>query len=133
MRSALATYLAVGLGAGLGGICRYAVTLLFVERFGPGFPFGTLFINLSGAFLIGVVSEIIQTRAVSVEALLRIAFTAGFLGGYTTFSTLAFETRTLAGEREWGAAFGYAFGSVILGVGACYAGVFAARLMVRPA
>jgi fluoride exporter len=131
MRS-LATYAAVGLGAGLGGICRYAVTLLFVTRFGPGFPFGTLFINLSGSFLIGVVSEIFQTRAVGFEPLLRVALTAGFLGGYTTFSSFAFETETLGGEHEWRLAGLYAVGSLVLGVVACYAGIVVARLMTRP-
>jgi fluoride exporter len=132
MRLVLAPYAAVGLGAALGGICRYAVTLFFVSRFGPGFPFGTFFINISGSFLIGVVSEVFQTRAVGLEPLLRIALTAGFLGGYTTFSSFAFETLTLGGEREWRLAALYGLGSVIVGVAACYAGIVAARLMARP-
>jgi fluoride exporter len=133
MKSMLASYASVGLGAGLGGICRYAVTLLFVARLGPGFPFGTFFINLSGSFLIGIIGELAQTRAVGIDPLLRIALTAGFLGGYTTFSSLAFETLTLAGEREWRLSLAYSLGSVILGVAACYGGIVAARLMVRPA
>ncbi|HEX3672245.1 MAG TPA: fluoride efflux transporter CrcB [Candidatus Cybelea sp.] len=134
MKSAtLATYLAVGIGAGFGGVCRYALTLLFVSRYGPGFPFGTFFINISGSFLIGVLAAVLQTRAVGIEPLLRIGLTAGFLGGYTTFSTFAFETLTLGGEREWRLALAYGFGSVVLGVAACYLGVVAARLMERPA
>jgi fluoride exporter len=133
MKSTLATYAAVGLGAALGGICRYAVTLFFVARYGPGFPFGTFFINITGSFLIGVVSELFQTRAVGIEPLARIALTAGFLGGYTTFSSLAFETLTLGGDREWRLALAYGFGSVVLGVAACYGGIIGARLMMRPA
>ncbi|HYL27779.1 MAG TPA: CrcB family protein [Candidatus Nitrosotalea sp.] len=133
MKSVLATCAAVGLGSGLGGICRYLVTMLFVAWLGPGFPFGTLFINISGSFLIGLLSEVLQTRAVGIEPLLRIALTAGVLGGYTTFSTFAFETLTLGGDREWRLATVYGFGSVILGVAACYGGFIAARLMVRPA
>lgn len=133
MRATLPTYLAVGLGAGFGGICRYALTLLFVTWFGPGFPFGTFFINISGSFLIGVLSELVQTRAVGIEPLLRIGLTAGVLGGYTTFSSFAFETFTLGGEREWRLALAYGFGSVVLGVAACYGGAVATRLMVRPA
>jgi CrcB protein len=124
----LATYLAVGIGAGLGGMCRYAVTSLFVARLGPGFPFGTFFINLSGSFLIGVISELAQTRALGVDPLLRIALTAGFLGGYTTFSSFSFETLTLGGERQGWLALAYAGGSVVLGVAACYAGIITARL-----
>lgn len=84
--------------------------------------------NLRGSFLIGLISEIAQTRVLGIEPLLRIALTAGFLGGYTTFSSFAFETRTLAAEREWGASFGYALSSVVLGVAACYAGIVLARL-----
>jgi len=131
MRSALATYFAVGIGAGLGGMCRYAVTLAFVARFGPGFPLGTLFINLSGSFLIGIVAQLALTRAMGFEPLLRLALTAGFLGGYTTFSTFAFDTLTLGSEREWRLAVGYALGSVVVGVAACYAGIVLARLMIR--
>ncbi len=131
--SGLFTYLAIGLGAGLGGICRYAITAFFVARFGPGLPFGTFFINLSGSFLIGLISELAQTRALGIDPLLRIASTAGFLGGYTTFSSFAFETRTLAGEREWAASLAYALGSIVLGVTACYAGVVLARFAGRPA
>jgi fluoride exporter len=133
MRSALVTYLAVGIGAGLGGVSRYAITSLFVARFGPGLPLGTFFINLSGSFLIGFISELAQTRVLGIEPLVRIALTAGFLGGYTTFSSFAFETRTLAGEREWLTSLAYALSSVILGVAACYAGIVIARLAARPA
>jgi fluoride exporter len=133
LRSTLFTYIAIGVGAGLGGVCRYAITSFFVARFGAGLPFGTFFINLSGSFLIGLISELAQTRALGIDPLLRIAATAGFLGGYTTFSTFAFETRTLAGEREWAASLTYALSSVILGVAACYAGVVLARLAERPA
>lgn len=133
MNSTLLSYAAVGFGAGIGGICRYAITLFFVARLGPGFPFGTFFINLSGSFLIGLISELAQTRVLGVDPLLRLALTAGFLGGYTTFSSFSYETRTLASEREWDLSLAYAFGSVVLGVAACYAGIVAARLMVRTA
>lgn len=133
MNSALFSYAAVGIGAGLGGICRYAVTTFFAARWGPGLPFGTFFINMSGSFLIGLISELAQTRVVGIDPLLRLALTAGFLGGYTTFSTFSFETRTLAAERQWMLSLGYAFVSVIAGVVLCYAGIVAARLMERPA
>lgn len=131
MRSALLTYAAVGFGAGLGGICRYAITSLFVARFGPGLPFGTFLINVSGSFFIGLISELAQTRVIGIDGFVRIALTAGFLGGYTTFSSFAFETRTLANEREWGASLVYVLSSVVLGIAACYAGVFLARLSAR--
>lgn len=133
MSSTLLSYAAVGIGAALGGMCRYAVQIFFVARFGPGLPLGTFFINVSGSFLIGLISELAQTRVVTMDPLVRIGITAGFLGGYTTFSTFAFETRTLAGEREWALSLGYALTSVVLGVAICYGGIAVARLMVRPA
>lgn len=133
MNSSVLTYAAVGVGAGLGGICRYAITMFFVARYGPGLPLGTFVINLSGSFLIGLISELAQTRVVGIDPLLRVGLTAGFLGGYTTFSTFAFETRTLAAERQWILSLGYAFLSLVVGVALCYAGIFAARLMERAA
>ena len=126
-------YLAVGLGAGLGGICRYAVGLFFLSRLGPGFPFGTLFINVSGSFCIGIVAALAQTRALGFHPLLGVALTAGLLGGYTTFSSFSYETLTLGSEREWRLSLAYALGSVILGVVACYLGIVTARLVSRPA
>jgi fluoride exporter len=129
----LASCVAVGVGAAVGGICRYLITLGFVARFGPGLPLGTFFINLSGSFFIGLVAELASTRSFGVAPLVRVALTAGLLGGYTTFSTFSFDTLTLAGERQGWLAAAYALGSVMLGVGACYAGMVAARMMVRPA
>ena len=125
-------FLGVFLGAGAGGLCRYLINLYVVQKIGPGFPFATLFINVSGSFLIGVVIELSQTRALGIGPLSRVALTAGFLGGYTTFSTFAYETLTLGGEGELRLSLAYSLGSVVLGVAACYAGVIAARLMMRP-
>jgi fluoride exporter len=133
MRSLFAACAAVGLGSALGGICRYLLTLFVVSRLGPGLPVATFLINLTGSFAIGVVSELGQTRAVGIDPLLRIALTVGFLGGYTTFSTFAYELLTLGAEREWRLSLTYAVASVLLGVLACYAGIVAARLTARPA
>jgi CrcB protein len=125
------TYVAVAVGAALGGLCRYIITLYFVQRLGPGFPYGTLFINVTGSFLIGFIIELAQTRVLGIGPLVRIALTTGFLGGYTTFSSFAYEMFTLGSEREWSLAAVYGLGSVVLGVAACYAGMIVARLMTR--
>ena len=80
---------AVGVGAALGGIFRLLVTQLVVARAGAGFGFyATLFINVSGSFLIGIVIEMAQTRA-NVSPLWRYFIATGILGGYTTFSTFS--------------------------------------------
>jgi CrcB protein len=117
----------VAAGAGVGGVLRYLVGFAFVQRFGPGFPWGTLFINLSGSFLIGVVVELSQTRAFSGSPYWRPFAATGLLGGYTTFSAFAYETLTLAGEGALLLSLGYAVGSVALGVLCAYLGIVAVR------
>jgi CrcB protein len=123
--------LAVSIGSAIGGSCRYLVGVWFVQRFGPGFPLGTLFINVSGSLLIGFVAELAQTRAFGVTPFVRIALATGLIGGYTTFSSYIFEAVTLGGEgRRWMAVL-YALGSIVLGVAAFLAGTIAARLLTR--
>jgi CrcB protein len=129
----LRAVLAVAAGSAVGGVLRYVVGVLFVQRFGPGFPFGTLFVNVSGSFLIGVVVELAQTRALGVTPFLRVALATGFVGGYTTFSAYAYETFTLGADGEAGLALAYAGGSVVLGLTAFYLGVVVARLIGRTA
>jgi CrcB protein len=119
---------AVALGAAIGGVLRYVVGQLFLQRFGPGFPYGTLFINVSGSFLIGVVAELIATRAFGVSPLWRIFAATGVLGGYTTFSAFSLESLTLITEGSAMLSLAYAAGSVVLGVLAAYGGVAFTRL-----
>jgi fluoride exporter len=129
----LRTVLAVAIGSALGGSCRYLIGTWFVQRFGPGFPFGTLFINVSGSLLIGLVAELSQTRALGITPFVRVALATGFIGGYTTFSSYVFEAVTLDGEgRRWMALL-YALGSVALGITAYFAGTILARLLTRAA
>jgi CrcB protein len=124
-------YAVVAIGAGLGGLLRYIIGLDFARRFGVGFPFATLFINLSGAFLIGVVVELTQTRAAQIPPLVRIGLASGFLGGYTTFSSFAYEMLALGTERTWSLSALYGLGSVVFGVAGCYAGMILTRLVTR--
>lgn len=106
---------------------RYAVQVAAVQRFGPGFPFGTLAINVLGSFLIGLVIELAQTRAVGMPVELRAFLAVGVLGGFTTFSSFAFEALTLIQDGAPGLAAAYAAGSVALGLLAAVAGVALAR------
>jgi len=120
--------LAVFLGGGIGSVARYAVGLLFVQRFGPGFPYGTLAINLAGCLVIGMVVQIAQTRALGLSPLVRVFMTAGVLGGFTTFSTFAYETVTLFGESLTGPAIAYVLISVVGGLIAAFAGIAIVRV-----
>ncbi len=124
-------WLAVALGSALGGLCRFALAQLFVSRFGPGFPYGTFFINVTGSFLIGVVAELAATRAFGFGPLARVFLATGFLGGYTTFSTFSLESMTLVGDGAAAPALLYTLGSVVLGVAFAYGGQVLARIALR--
>jgi CrcB protein len=82
-------------GAGVGGVFRYWVSLLFVFFFGKQFPSGTLFINVSGSFLIGLGTVLIFHRFPDSASSLRFLLLVGMLGGYTTFSAFSLETLDL--------------------------------------
>lgn len=114
----LATAFAVFAGGGIGAVCRYALSLVFLERYGAGFPYATMAINLVGSLLIGIVSQL------AVTPLTRTFLAVGLIGGFTTFSTFAFESVTLAGERASFLALLYVCISVVGGLLAAAAGIW---------
>lgn len=83
--------LLVMLGGSLGALSRYGVSLLAAGLFGTRFPWGTLIVNLSGCFLIGL-SFALAERTTFMNPSVRLFFVTGFLGALTTFSTYALET-----------------------------------------
>ena len=117
---------AVAVGGALGSVARYIVSNWFFQRFGGGFPWGTFAINVSGAFVIGVVMQLVATR-VGFSPYLRLFAATGILGGYTTFSAFAYEAYALGGEGLAMRSIAYAAGSVVAGVAAAYAGVVTVR------
>jgi CrcB protein len=120
---------AVGVGAALGGIFRLLITQLVVARAGAGFGFyATVFINVSGSFLIGVVIEMAQTRA-NVSPLWRYFLATGILGGYTTFSTFSYEALSLWTGGFMLTSFMYVAGSVVLGIAGAFGGIVTARAL----
>ncbi len=122
---------AVAIGAAIGGVARYVIGQVFAQRFGPGFPYGTLFINVTGSFLIGVVAELATSRAFGVTPLVRVFAATGILGGYTTFSTFSLDSLVLVSDGAALLGALYAAGSVALGLVAAYAGLVLARLTIR--
>lgn len=119
--------LAVLAGGGIGAVLRYAITFWMSQRLGPGFPWWTFVINVTGSLLIGIIAESTQMRGVSASPLLRMFLMTGVLGGYTTFSTFSLDTLTLLREGGVPLAFAYAIGSVMIGVAAAFAGIVLAR------
>ena len=89
-------------------------------------PWATFLINLSGAFVLGAFLTVIAQRAPS-NRYVRVFFATGFLGAYTTFSTMAVETVTLVRAGRAGVGFLYLFTSMTLGLVVAYAGVRVAR------
>lgn len=121
-------FLWVGLGGFLGANARYVFGSIIAHRLGMLFPYSTFFVNLTGAFLIGVILTILTDRAVA-DPLWRQLIVAGFLGGYTTFSSYTFEAVTLMQDGRWSTALTYVVGSNLLGLLACFAGIWLVRTM----
>jgi CrcB protein len=93
----------VALGGAIGSVARYGVGALAAQVLGSAFPWGTLFVNLSGSFLIaGVMHVALAGTAISLE--LRIFLTTGIMGGFTTYSSFNYETLALVDQRAWGLA-----------------------------
>jgi CrcB protein len=119
-------YLLIVLCGGVGSLARYLVGMGVTARLGPRFPWGTLAVNVTGSFLIGLIMTVLTER-VAVSPNWRFALVVGFLGGYTTFSS--FEWETFAAMREggfWIGAINVA-GSVTLGYAAVWLGASLAR------
>jgi CrcB protein len=112
----------------LGANLRYVVTSWSVEWRGAEFPFGTIVVNVSGALAIGIVLAYLGERF-EISPLWRLFFVTGFLGGYTTFSTYAWEGLTLAEQGAFFRAAAYVLGSNILGFVGVWLGATLARLV----
>lgn len=113
----------VVLGSALGGIARYFLSGFIARRVGETFPWGTLAINVSGAFLIGILGALARDHASLFASSNPWLFAAtGFLGCYTTVSSFSLQTLALAKDGEGGRATGYVILSVALSIGAAALG-----------
>lgn len=115
------TSLYVALAAGAGALCRYLLDRAVQERAGHRFPLGTAIVNLSGSFLLGVVTGLFLHHG--FDSVATVVIGAGFAGGYTTLSTWAWETLALADRESIVHAAVYGAGSVLAGLAAAGAGL----------
>jgi CrcB protein len=127
----LVHYLLVALGGALGSVARFWASGAVANRFGESFPWGTLIVNVSGSFAIGVFATLTAPEGRwLVGPYQRNFFMAGICGGYTTFSSFSWQTLTLLQEDEWLYAAGNVVLSVVLCLGAVWLGhVVALKLL----
>jgi CrcB protein len=116
----------IAVAGAIGALARYGLEGLVSRRWSGAFPWGTFVVNVSGAFLVGFVF-VLLTERVTADAWLRSTLTIGFLGAYTTFSTLSFESYRLLEDGAVGLALLNSLGSIVAGLVAVYLGVVAGR------
>lgn len=114
-------------GAGLGGVLRYWISNGVHIVLGKTFPFGTLIVNISGCFLMGVLFVLTLARFNHLNTELRALLLIGLLGGYTTFSSFSIETIHLLESGNWQSAFMNILLSVMLGLAAAWLGIIVAK------
>ncbi|MDB3945796.1 fluoride efflux transporter CrcB [Gammaproteobacteria bacterium] len=119
-------YFVIGAGGALGAMLRFFAQTRISALTGPGFPWGTLLINISGSFFLGALVVILSARGPTVD-LLRSGLCIGLLGGFTTFSAFSVETLTLLEAEEWQRALVNIVSSVLLCLLGAAAGLAAAR------
>jgi fluoride exporter len=117
------------LGAGLGGLSRYAIGGWVQSALGAGYPWGTLVINVSGSLALMFLYAMLDSSMARPEW--RAFLGIGFLGGYTTFSTFTYETIRLWQDGEWARGIAYVGGSVVLSLAAGLLGLQLATALIR--
>jgi CrcB protein len=122
-----APFLLVLVGGIVGGIARYAVSGFVARRIGETFPWGTLVVNASGSFAIGLFAAWLGSHA--TDGSLWIAAAVGVLGSYTTVSSFSLQTLALARDGEWLLVVQNSLVSLALCLGAAFAGIVAGAIL----
>jgi CrcB protein len=112
----------IALFGAAGTLARYGLQGLVQTRVNGSFPYGTLAVNLTGCFFLGLIAQFTLNRLV-ISPDWRIAIAVGFFGGYTTFSTFGWETAKMLEEGQWSSASAYVCASVIAGLFLSVAGI----------
>ena len=118
--------LLVAAGGAIGASLRHLSGLAAMRVFGAGFPWGTVFVNVVGSFLMGLFIEL-AARRFGASQEVRLFVATGCLGGFTTFSTFSLDAMALAERGSHALAAIYVIGSVVVGIAALFAGLALAR------
>ena len=119
-------YLIVFIGGGIGAALRHGFNIAFARLLGTAFPYATLFENVSGSIVMGVLVAIFAFRS-GIPHHWQLFMTTGILGGYTTFSTFSLDVALLYERGQIGLAALYVLLSVVLSIGGLFAGLALVR------
>src|SRR4051812_13341098 len=117
-------------GGATGAVMRYLLGVQTMRAFGTGWPYGTLVANVLGGFLMGTLAGVLAFRGGADQERWRLLLGVGGLGGFTTFSAYSLEVALMIERREWTSAAAYSLGSVVLSVGALFAGLILMRRLL---
>jgi len=121
--------LLISLGGAIGTALRYLTSVVAARWLGTKFPFGTLIVNLVGAFVIGLVQQI-GTQTLLIPDTTRLFITTGIMGGLTTYSAFSFETVHLMEGGAWYYAVINVVVTTIACLGLCFLGIIAGRWLL---
>lgn len=124
----LKNFLAISIAAIVGANLRYLLSRVAARELGPVFPYGTLFINITGSFIVGLFL-IWTTERVLIDPHWRLLVVIGFCGSFTTFSSYAFETVAYFEQGQWGLMLVNILSNNILCLGAALGGMALARVL----
>ena len=118
--------LLIALGGAIGTVLRYLASVVSAKWFGTEFPYGTLIVNLSGAFVIGLVQQV-GTETLLLPDNVRLFLTTGMLGGLTTYSTFSYETVRLMELNAWHQAWINIVVTTTICLSLCFLGIAVGR------
>lgn len=119
-------WFAVAFGGALGSVARYALSAS-LRTLVPGFPWGTLIVNVSGGLAMGAISAYALARPGALSEPLRLGLSTGILGGFTTFSAFSVETLLLWRDGSAALAFANVAANLLLSLAACALGLWLGR------
>ena len=126
----MSRYLIISLGAIVGANLRYIIQTWFSDRGWTAFPYATLLINVTGAFILALFVTL-ATERLALDPNYRLLVAVGFCGAFTTFSSLTYETWSVGQASGWWLALVNLGGSAVLGMLATFLGIVAARALGR--
>ena len=122
-------FLLICLGGAIGTGLRYLTALGAAEWFGAEFPYGTLIVNLAGAFVVGLVQQL-GLEALMIPDNVRLFLTTGMMGGLTTYSTFSYETVRLMEAGAWTQAWINIVVTTTFSLSLCFLGIAAGRALM---